>query len=340
LGQLAVGLAVLAALVTGVPAVGAGLLSPVELAVVVLTPLAAFEATSLLPAAAIQVQRSRAAASRILTLLDSPAGSPSDVPTGPTPDAPVPAGPPLTAAGLAIGWPGGPLLAEGLDLVLDSGRSVAIVGPSGTGKTTALLTLAGLLPRRGGSLTLGGQDIDRVARAAVVRAVVVGTEDAHVFGTTVLENLRVARGDVTAAEATAVLARVGLGDWLGGLPDGLETLLGPDARTVSGGERRRLLVARTLLSPTALLLLDEPAEHLDPVRADALVEDLLRDPRGVVVVTHRLTPLAAADEVLWLQDGRIRARGTHAELTATSPGYREALDRERAGEETEAGRAR
>ena len=121
-------------------------------------------------------------------------------------------------------------------------------GPSGTGKTTTLLTLAGLLPRQAGTLTLDGHDVDHLDRHAVAAAVVVGTEDAHVFGTTVLENLRVARGDLTAPEATAVLARVGLADWLDGLPDGLDTVVGPDARTVSGGERRRLLVARALVS--------------------------------------------------------------------------------------------
>ena len=332
LGQLAVGLAVLAALITGVPAVGAGLLTPVELAVVVLTPLAAFEATSLLPAAAIQVQRSRAAAARILALLDAP--------TDPAPTDPGPAGPPLVAVDVAAGWPGAPPVVDGLDLDLRPGRSVAIVGPSGTGKTTTLLTLAGLLPRRGGTLTLDGHDVDHLERDSVVGTVVVGTEDAHVFGTTVLENLRVARGDVTEAEAREVLTRVGLGDWLASLPDGLDTLLGPDARTVSGGERRRLLVARALLSPATLLLVDEPAEHLDPERADALVADLLGDPRGVVVVTHRLTPLAAADEVLWLEDGRVRARGTHAELMASSARYRESWERERSSDETGAERAR
>ena len=117
----------LAALLTGVPAVGAGLLSPVELAVVVLTPLAAFEATSLLPAAAIQVQRSRAAAARVLALLDAPTDPPA------TDDAP--GRPPLVATDLACGWPGTPPVVTDLALDLRPGRSVAIVGPSGTGKT-------------------------------------------------------------------------------------------------------------------------------------------------------------------------------------------------------------
>ncbi|WP_028046800.1 thiol reductant ABC exporter subunit CydC [Cellulomonas sp. URHE0023] len=325
LGQLAVGLAVLAALLTGIPAVGSGRLAAVDLAVVVLTPLAAFEATALLPAAMIQVHRSRAAAARVLALLDGGAG-PSPVlddPRRPLPD--------LVAGDLTCAWPDGPSVVEGLDLTLRPGRSVAIVGPSGTGKTTTLLTLAGLLPARSGTLRLDRVDVSDYGREAVTATVLVGTEDAHVFGTTVLENLRVARGDVTRDEASAVLERVALGGWLTGLPDGLDTVLGPDARTVSGGERRRLLVARALLSPAPLLLLDEPAEHLDPATADALVTDLLRDPRGVVVVTHRLSPLDAADEVLWLDGGHVRARGTHADLRRTVPGYRAALELEGAG---------
>ena len=332
LGQLAVGAAMLAALLTGVPAVGAGLLSPVELAVVVLTPLAAFEATSLLPAAAIQVQRSRAAAARVLELLDAPADP------GATDLAP--GRPPLVATDLVCGWPGSAPVLTALGLDVLPGRSVAIVGPSGAGKTTALLTLAGLLPRQSGSLTLDGHDVDHLDRHAVATAVVLGTEDAHVFGTTVLENLRVARGDLTATQATDVLRRVGLADWLDGLPDGVDTVLGPDARTVSGGERRRLLVARTLVSPAPLLLVDEPAEHLDPATADELVTDLLRagrdsaQPRGVVVATHRLSALAAADEVVLLDAGGVVARGTHASLLVTQHGYRATVDREHGTDET------
>ncbi|MDR3068200.1 MAG: thiol reductant ABC exporter subunit CydC, partial [Cellulomonas sp.] len=271
LGLLAQAAAVVVALVTGIPAVEQGLLDPTMLAVIVLTPLAAFEATQVLPAAAVQLQRSRAAAARILALLDSAQPTTPPVEQHPTDDQPAaeagPARPepivrPLRAMGLACGWSGRDLTVTGVDLHLEVGRTVALAGPSGAGKTTLLLTLAGLLPVRGGHLLLGGDDLDSLDRGDVVRSVVATTEDAHVFGTTVLENLRVARGDVTAAEARSALDDVGLGPWLAALPDGLDTLLGPDARTVSGGERRRLLLARALLASAPLLLIDEPGEHL------------------------------------------------------------------------------
>ncbi len=344
-GTLAQGVAVLAAIVLGVPALAAGALAPVELAVIVLTPLAAFEAASALPAAAVQVERSRAAARRILALLDDADAPPA--PTSGTGQSARPharpattgepgAGPVLLARSLDCGWSSRPPALTGLDLEVRPGRSVAIVGASGVGKTTALLTLAGLLPPRAGTVTLDGQDLAAIDATHRAAAVSVTTEDAHVFGTTVLENLRVARGDLDAPSARAALEHAGLGAWLEALPDGLDTVLGADGRTVSGGERRRLLLARALVSPARILLLDEPAEHLDAEHADALMTTLLRDPRdlagaprGVVVATHRLAPLAAAHEVLVLREGRVAARGTHAELLA-DPGYREAVDRERA----------
>ncbi|WP_213281929.1 thiol reductant ABC exporter subunit CydC, partial [Cellulomonas hominis] len=336
LGNLAVGVAVLAALLVGIPAATAGTLAPVELAVIVLTPLAAFEATSVLPAAAIQVHRSRAAAARLMAVLDDadgPAPAPADPRTAPDgapgEDRSGP-GPRLVARGLAVGWPGRPPVVEGLDLDVSPGRSVAVVGPSGVGKTTLLLTLAGFLPPRAGEVLLDGVPLAEVDPAARLARLALTTEDAHVFETTVLENLRVARGDATPQDARAALDRAGLGDWLAGLPDGVDTVLGPDARSVSGGERRRLLLARSLLAAAPLLLVDEPAEHLDPATADRLVTDLLAAPRGedasrgVLVVTHRLAPLAAADEVLVLRDGRVAARGAHTDLIAADDDYREA----------------
>lgn len=336
-GTLATGLAVLAALVLAIPSVTDGSLSPVALAVVVLTPLAVFEITQVLPAAAIQVHRSREAAERIMAVLDMATAA---VPDAAVPDVaaaapaaldPAPAEPArptsLVAAGLVCGWPDRPPVLSGLDLTLTPGRSVALVGPSGTGKTTALLTLAGLIPARGGTLLLDGVPLDRVTHDRAAHEVVFTAEDAHVFDTSVLENLRVARGSVTEEEAAAVLDRAGLGDWLAGLPDGVHTRLGADASSISGGERRRLLLARALCSPAPILLVDEPAEHLDPATADALLVDLLTlgAGRAVVVATHRLSALHAADEVLLVESGTVRARGTHAELMAADPAYRDAV---------------
>ena len=184
-------------------------------------------------------------------------------------------------------------------------------------------------------MLLGDAPVGDLDRATVSDAVVLTAEDAHVFATTVLENLRVARGDVDEEEARELLHRAGLDGWLAGLPDGVDTMLDPEATSISGGERRRLLLARALASRAPLLLLDEPGEHLDPATADRLVGDLLsaRDSgRGVLLVTHRLTPLAAADEVVVLGPGdgaaTVIARGSHAHLLETVPSYRWAVEQE------------
>ena len=350
LNLAAMGLAVVGALLLGIPATTAGTLAPVELAVVVLVPLAAFEASAMLPAAASQFVRSTGAAVRIMALLDGAAATPGRstpaeavAASGPSaPDAPtnVPPSdaPSVVARDVTCAWPSGEAILAGVDLTLAPGRAIAVVGPSGVGKTTLLLTLAGLLPARGGAVRVAGADPWLADRSHVSRTVILTAEDAHVFDTSVLENLRVARGDVTAEEAREVVAAVGLSPWLDGLPDGVDTRLGADAATISGGERRRLLLARALVSRAPILLLDEPAEHLDAGAADRLVRDLVATAddrgRGVLLVTHRLSPLDAVDEVLVLgrtdPDGpaRVTHRGTHAHLAATVPGYAWALEQE------------
>jgi len=247
-----------------------------------------------------QLHRSAAAARRITALLEA-AEEQTPAPTGrPVPSSEVghdAAG--LVATGLACAWPGHAPVVTDLDLRVPPGTSLAIVGPSGTGKTTLLLTLAGMLAPSGGTLVLDGVEPRLLRGTARTAHVALTTEDAHVFTTTVLENLRAARGDLTRDEATEALEQAGLGTWVAALPDGLDTPVSAD--TVSGGERRRLLVARALVSRAPLLLLDEPGEHLPTDVADALVADLLALTalgRSVVVVTHHTGAVDRADAVL------------------------------------------
>ncbi len=331
----ALGLTLVLTLIIGTNQVGAGTLKPIELAVVVLTPLAAFEATQALSGAGIQLVRSGGAAQRILALLDK-AREQQDVP--PKPEDIEEAG--LVAQDLIIGWPNGPDVASELTFKVERGESLAIVGPSGIGKTTLLYTLSGMLHPHEGNVRLDGREISHLSREEVSRSLTLTAEDAHIFETSVLENIRVARADVSPDEAAELLARVGLGEWLSQLPQGVHTLLGADAATVSGGERRRLLLARALASPAEFLLLDEPGEHLDAETADALIRDLLRagtseDPtetRTVILVTHRLRPLDAADRIILLgeREGKtmITAAGTHEELLAEVPDYRWSIQQE------------
>ena len=330
----AAGLAVLGGLLTSLPAVASGALDGVWLAVIVLVPLSAFEATAALGPAAVQLIASAGAAVRIVELTDRAEASAAG-PARPLPPAP-PAGSRLRARNLAVGRPGGPVVAEGIDLDLGPGDRLAVVGPSGIGKTTLLLTLAGMLQPREGELTLDGAAPWGAARGEVAERVSLTAEDAHVFSTSVLENLRVARGSVSRPEAAALLERAGLGPWLTALPEGLDTEIGPDATTLSGGERRRLLLARALAAPAPLMLLDEPGEHLDAAAADRLVADLLDADasRGVLLVTHRLSALAGADRVLVMgrpapdRPAGVLRRGTHAALADHDDAYRWALSQE------------
>lgn len=328
---LAMSLAVIGALVVGTAQLGAGAVNAVELAVLVLTPLAAFEATAPFGPAATQLVRSAAAAERVMALLDAAGDQPDRTATLPE------GADTIEASGVTTGWPGFPDVVRGLDLAVRPGRAVAVVGPSGIGKTTLLATLAGLLPTREGTVTAGGVTLAEASREEAARVVSFTAEDAHIFSTTVLENLRVGRGSLTPEDGEDLLRRVGLGGWLAGLPDGVDTLLGADGATVSGGERRRLLLARALAGPAPIVMVDEPAEHLDRPTADALMADLLAlahpedgsTPRGVVVVTHHLAPLGTADEVIVLAPGpdgvaTVADRGTHAELAERNERYRSA----------------
>lgn len=295
--------------VLGAVIVGIGLstmTAPTTLAVLMLLPLSAFEATAALPAAAIALIRARLAAERLLDLGSSPAGS---SPAGSSPAGSSPAGTPagtspaglagtatprLRASGLHVGHPESGIH-QHVDLDLAPGARFAITGESGAGKTTLLMTMAGLIPPISGSVTIDDRPLNSFVEVELRSYVSYFAEDAHLFTTTVRDNLLAANGQCTDGQLVGVLKRVGLGDWLAGLPDGLSTVLEGGAAAVSAGQRRRLLLARVLICPSRVVLLDEPTEHLDGNDAATVLTDLLDpisgllDPsRTVVVATHQL----------------------------------------------------
>ncbi|WP_093655529.1 thiol reductant ABC exporter subunit CydD [Streptomyces wuyuanensis] len=331
LSAVACGLTVVFVAYAGVMAVHSGRVEGVELAVVVLTPLAAFEAVVGLPLAVQYRQRVKRSAQRVFEVLDAPV--PVSEPVEP---APAPASAfPLEVRGLSVRHFGARQDAlSGFDLTLTAGRRVAVVGASGSGKTTLAQALLRFLDVRSGTYTVGGTDATALDGDTVRRCVGLCAQDAHLFDSSIRENLRLARTGASEEELRAALAAARLLDWTDGLPDGLDTLVGEHGAQLSGGQRQRLALARALLADFPVLLLDEPAEHLDLATADALTADLLAATEGrtTVLITHRLRGLDAVDEVVVLDEGRTVQRGPYAELAAMDGPLRRMLEREHAGD--------
>ncbi|KIF79711.1 ABC transporter, partial [Streptomyces sp. 150FB] len=331
LSALACGLTVAAAAVVGTAAVRQGRLPGVELAVIVLTPLAAFEAVTGLPLAVRYRQRARRGAERVYEVLDAPV--PVREPREP---AAPPVSPfPLEVRGLSARYAGQRRDAlSGFDLTLTAGKRVAVVGPSGSGKTTLAQVLLRFLDAREGGFRIGGTDAATLDGDAVRRLVGLCAQDAHLFDSSVRENLKLARTDATEDDLCDALRRARLLDWVSELPQGLDTLVGEHGARFSGGQRQRLALARALLADFPVLVLDEPAEHLDLATADAIGVDLLAATEGrtTLLITHRLRGLEAVDEVIVLDEGRPVQRGSYAELSAVEGPLRRMLERERAGD--------
>lgn len=331
LSALVCGLTVAAAAFVGVGALADGRLVGVELAVVILTPLAAFEAVTGLPLAVQHRQRSRRSAERVCEVLDAPVPVQEPERAAAAPVSPFP----LEVRGLAARYSGQRRDAlSGFDLTLTAGKRVAVVGPSGSGKTTLAQVLLRFLDAREGSCRLGGTDLAALDGDTVRRFVGLCAQDAHLFDSSVRENLRLARTDATEGELRDALRRARLLDWVDALPAGLDTLVGEHGARISGGQRQRLALARALLADFPVLILDEPAEHLDLATADALTTDLLAvtEGRTTLLITHRLQGLDTVDEVIVLDGGRSVQRGSYAELAADEGPLRRMLERERAGD--------
>jgi thiol reductant ABC exporter CydC subunit len=300
----AAGAAVWSGLALGVPAVRAGELSGVALAVVVLTPLAVFELVSGLAPAAQQVPRVRAAARRVFEVIDAP--EPVREPPDPTV---VPVGPVrVIVDDVTASWtPDGPAVLTGVDLELRAGEHVALVGRSGTGKSTLAMLLLRFLDPRAGELLLDQTPYRSLASDDVRHVVGLLAQDAHVFDTTVRENVLLARRDASEQQLWQALERARLADTVRHLPDGLDTRVGEHGGRLSGGERQRLALSRVLLAGFDVMVLDEPTEHLDEATALLLLDDLLatQQARTVLLITHRRPPAEVA-RVVEVADGTLR----------------------------------
>lgn len=343
---LSIGASVLGALLIGITLYGPnggapGAMTPMALTILVLLPLSAFEAVGPLPAAAQTLTTARAALHRLDAVRAADDGRPASddgvvpdeaaspqfgphagsdallrLPDRARLDSTASASPhhlgataPDRDSPTATDQPGAGTPPGRLNEFPErpDARRVAIVGPSGAGKTTLLMAWAGLF-------------------GTPVPGVTFFAEDAHLFGTSVLENLRVARGDLTAEEGERALRAVGAGPWLDSLPEGIHTDLVGGAAAVSGGQRRRILLARALISPARVLLLDEPTEHLEAAAGADLLRALLdahsglvEPERHVVVVTHQLPPDHRADLVLHVDaSGQVStvSRDAHSPVSA------------------------
>ncbi|WP_371528254.1 thiol reductant ABC exporter subunit CydD [Streptomyces sp. NBC_01283] len=331
LGALASGLTVAAAALVGVQAVHDGRLGGVALAVVVLTPLAAFEAVLGLPLAVQYRQRVRKSAERVYEVLDAPEPVPEPAVPAQAPQTPFP----LRVEGLHARYEGQDRDAlAGVGLTLERGRRIAVVGPSGSGKTTLAQVLLRFLGTSEGTYSLGGTDAATLDGDTVRELVGLCAQDAHLFDSSVRENLLIARKGASDDELRHALARARLREWADSLPDGLDTLVGEHGTRLSGGQRQRIALARALLADFPVLVLDEPAEHLDLPTADALTGDLLAATEGrtTLLITHRLAGLDAVDEVIVLDAGRVVQRGAYADLVLVDGPLRRMRERERAAD--------
>jgi thiol reductant ABC exporter CydC subunit len=309
------GAAMVAVAAIGVQATADGHLDGVLLAGIVFLTIGAFEAVVGLPDAAQRLTACAQAAARLESITEAPV--PVSDPPSPLP---VPIGGSLSFENVTVRFEGREQAAlSDVSAVLAPGSRIALVGASGAGKTTLASCAVRFLDPSSGSVTLGGTDIRELSQDALRSAVRLVSQEAYLFTTTIAQNVRLAAPEASDEQIAAALTRAGLGPWIASLPEGIETLVGEEGAEVSGGQRGRIALARGLIAPAEVVILDEPTANLDVAGARDLLSAIgseRSDRRAMMVITHTVDGLEGFDEIIVLEAGAVVERGTWGELIA------------------------
>ena len=226
-------------------------------------------------------------------------------------------------------YEGGPEVLHEINLDIEPGRTVAVVGATGAGKSTLVSLVPRLYDPTRGAVLIDGCDLREVDLESLREEIGLVSDDPFLFSASVRENIAYARADASEEEILDAARSAGIDDFIQSLPNGYDTIIGERGLTVSGGQRQRLAIARALLKNPRILILDDATSSVDAsteAQIKRALEDLMRE-RTTLIVAHRLSTVALADEIVVLEDGRISARGTHDELVESSPLYREIVER-------------
>jgi len=294
---LLAGVTTTAVLALAVAAHADGRLDRTLVAMLTLLALASFEAVQALTQGARDLAVAVAAGGRLFDVLDRESRV-----TDPAEPAAVPDGPVTIAfEDVAVRYPGSTERAlDGFSLRLEPGRRIALTGPSGAGKTTAVNLLLRFVDPERGRVTLDGRDLRAYRQDDVRAAIAVAGQDAHLFSASIRDNVALGRAGASDAEIADALRRAAILDWVRSLPAGLDTLVGEEGRELSGGQRQRLILARALLADRRILVLDEPTAHLDVATAERLIDDVLAAAGAttVLLITHRSEGLHQMDHIV------------------------------------------
>jgi ABC-type multidrug transport system fused ATPase/permease subunit len=270
-------------------------------------------------------QRATASGARIFEVLDREPAMPVAADAAPLPDG----SGRIELRDVSLTFEGAvhPALSH-VDLTVEGGETVALVGPMGSGKTALVSLLPRLYDVSNGSVRIDGADVRSVDMVSLRRAIALVNDDPFLFSATIHENIAYARPDASRAEVVAAAAAAQADGFISELPNGYDTRVGERGLTLSGGQRQRLAIARAVLADPRILILDDATSSVDASTEREIKRALsnLMEGRTTLIVAHRLSTIALADEIVVLDAGRVAARGTHDELLESSPVYREIVE--------------